>query len=164
MYIPFNSLPAQSRIWIYQSDKKFTPADIQTISQMLQSFTDSWQVHGQPMEASFDIRYDQFVILAANDQASGCSIDSSVRIIKELGSAISADFFNRTNIAFLIANEVVFLAIAELKEKYSEGSWNHLTPTFNNLVDTKSALAENWLVPAGSTWLKRYLPQETLAG
>lgn len=160
MYIPFNSLPAQSRIWIYQSDKKFTPADIQTISQMLQSFTDNWQVHGQPMEASFDIRYDQFVILAANDQASGCSIDSSVRIMKELGSTINADFFNRTKVAFLMANEIVLLATTELKEKYSERSWNHLTPTFNNLVDTKSALAKNWLVPAGSTWLKRYLPRK----
>ncbi|HEY9044352.1 MAG TPA: hypothetical protein VIN08_00565 [Ohtaekwangia sp.] len=164
MYVSFNSLPPLSRIWIYQSNKKFTSADIHTISQALQSFTENWKVHGQPMEASFEIRYDQFIILAANDQASGCSIDSSVRIMKDIGASIDTDFFDRTKVAFKTENEIVLLNLADLKAKYSEGIWNHLTPTFNNLVDTKSGLAENWLVASGSTWLKRYLPQETIAG
>ena len=163
MYIPFESLPLHSRVWIYQSDKKFTPADIDTISKALVSFTQSWSVHGQPMDASFDIRHDHFIILAVNDQASGCSIDSSVRTIKEIGSAIGADLFDRTQVAFLVKDEVVLLKLAELKQKFEEGVWHEQTPTFNNLVDTKAALADSWVVAAGTTWLKRYLPKETVS-
>ena len=163
MYIPFESLPLHSRVWIYQSGKKFTPADIDTISKALVSFTQSWSVHGQPMDASFDIRHDHFIILAVNDQASGCSIDSSVRTIKEIGSAIGADLFDRTQVAFLVKEEVVLLKLAELKQKFEEGVWHEQTPTFNNLVDTKAALADSWVVAAGTTWLKRYLPKETVS-
>ena len=163
MYIPFESLPQHSRVWIYQSGKKFTQADIDTISKALVSFTQSWSVHGQPMDASFDIRHDQFIILAVNDQASGCSIDSSVRTIKEIGSAIGADLFDRTQVAFLVKDEVVLLKLAELKQKFEEGVWHEQTPTFNNLVDTKAALADSWVVAAGTTWLKRYLPKETVS-
>lgn len=163
MYIPFESLPLHSRVWIYQSVKKFTQADIDTISKALVSFTQSWSVHGQPMDASFDIRYNHFIILAVNDQASGCSIDSSVRTIKEIGTAIGADLFDRTQVAFRVKDEVLLLKLAELKQKSEEGMWHEQTPTFNNLVDTKAALADNWVVAAGTTWLKRYLPKETVS-
>jgi hypothetical protein len=163
MYIPFESLPQHSRVWIYQSGKKFTQTDIDTISEALTSFTQNWSVHGQPMETSFDIRYNHFIILAANDQASGCSIDSSVRAIKEIGSAIGADLFDRTQVAFKEKEEIVLLRLAELKQKFESGLWNEQTSTFNNLVDTKAALADNWVVAAGTTWLKRYLPKETVS-
>jgi hypothetical protein len=164
MYIPFESLPAHSRVWVYQSNKKFSQSDIDTISETLVAFTQGWIVHGQPMEASFDIRYDQFVIIAANDQASGCSIDKSVNTMKEIGNAIGADFFDRSQVAFKLENEIVLLKLSELTKKINEGVWDHQSLTFNNLVDTKSSLADFWLVPAGSTWLKRYLPHETVKG
>lgn len=163
MYIPFESLPQHSRVWIYQSSKMFTQTDIDTISEALTSFTQSWSVHGQPMETSFDIRYNHFIILAANDQASGCSIDSSVRAIKEIGSAIGADLFDRTQVAFKAKDEIVLLKLAELKQKFEDGLWHEHTPTFNNLVDTKAALADSWIVSAGTTWLKRYLPKESVS-
>jgi hypothetical protein len=115
------------------------------------------------METSFDIRYNHFIILAANDQASGCSIDSSVRAIKEIGSAIGVDLFDRTQVAFKEKEEIVLLKLAELKQKFESGLWNEQTSTFNNLVDTKAALADNWVVAAGTTWLKRYLPKETVS-
>ena len=85
MFIPFQKLSPQSRIWIYQSDKIFSEHDTVILKQQLTAFTEDWLVHGAPIEASFDLRYDRFAIVAANDPTSGCSIDSSVRAMKELG-------------------------------------------------------------------------------
>jgi hypothetical protein len=116
------------------------------------------------MDASFDLRYNRFVILAANDQASGCSIDSSVRAMKELGQALNMDFFNRTLVFFLRKDEVFSMAAKQLKKGLEEGTWHTETLTFNNLVESKGDLERSWLIKAGDSWLKRYLPRETVSG
>jgi hypothetical protein len=122
-------------------------------------------VHGQPMHASFDIRFNRFVILAANEginAASGCSIDSSVRTLKEIGQAIQVDFFDRSEVAFKKGDEVLTLNISTLKNSLANQEWSADTLVFHNLLTEKSQLDTAWLIPAKASWLKRYLPSETV--
>jgi hypothetical protein len=167
MFIPFQNLHDQSRIWIFQCSRKFNSREAEIISEALSTFTDGWLVHGNAMRASFDLRFEQFIILAADEQAnaaSGCSIDDSVRTMKRLGAELQIDFFDRTQVAFKKNDDVITVPIASLKKKLEEKAWNADTLMFNNLVSTKRELRDSWLIPAGSTWLKRYLAHETLAG
>ena len=113
------------------------------------------------------LRFDQFVILAADEDAnaaSGCSIDDSVRTLKRLGSELAIDFFDRTLVAFKKDEHVFTISASDLKTKLSDGVWNSDTLVFNNLVNTKRDLTQTWLVPAGTSWLKRYLPKQTVVG
>jgi len=160
MFVPFNSLTGDARVWIYQSDRAITFEEEKILSDILKAFCEQWEVHGKPMDTSFEIRHNRFVILAANDQASGCSIDSSVRIIKEAGAAITTDFFNRNLVAFLTADGVKLITLSGLKNAYTSGEWNESTMTFNNLVDTKASFETSWLVAAQASWLNRYLPHQ----
>jgi hypothetical protein len=164
MFIPFKNLNSSARTWIYQADRQFSEEQKSLISQKLTQFTEDWLVHGSPLEASFEIRHDQFVILAANDTASGCSIDSSVRVMKEIGSQTGIDFFNRNLIAFQAENEIRVIDMAFLKKELQEGSWDESSVVFNNVASTLQDLNERWLVPAGTTWLKRYLPKPQSVG
>jgi hypothetical protein len=160
MFIPFDSLPDHARIWIYQSDRKFNSTEADIISQTLSSFTQQWEVHGQPMKASFKLYYDQFIILAADEgynEASGCSIDGSVRLLKQLGTRLSLDFFDRNGIAFKNADQIFLIPMPELKTQHVAGKWRKDTLVFNNLVATKADLERHWVIEAGQTWLKRYL-------
>lgn len=163
MFVPFESMGGSSRAWIYQVDKKLTPSQKDILSNALYTFTESWQVHGQPLKTSFTIVYDQFVVLAADEDfnaASGCSIDGSVRVLKELGNELELDFFNRNLAAFKKDDAIVLIPLADLKKKNAEGVWNEQTLFFNNLAPSVESLRNNWIVPAGNTWLKRYLPTE----
>jgi hypothetical protein len=163
MFVPFDNIDDNSRIWIYQANRKFNSDESGIISDALSAFTERWLVHGSPMRASFDIRYNQFVILAADEAAnaaSGCSIDDSVRTFKTLGAELGIDFFDRTRVAFKKDNgEIVTVASADLKSSLGDKVWNGETLVFNNLVNAKGDLREAWLVPAGTSWLKRYLTQ-----
>ena len=166
MFVPFDSISPAARIWIFQSGQKLSETDITIISSQLKLFTEEWEAHGQPLKASFDIRYGHFIILAADEgynPASGCSIDASVRVVKDIGQTLSYDFFDRNLVAFKKDNQIQLVAIADLKQKYKEGAWNENTTTFNNLVENKKSLQQEWEIPAGNTWLKRYVPNETLA-
>ena len=87
MYVPFETLPENSRIWIYQSDRKFSDDEINEIEAALKTFTENWAAHGTGLEASFITKYNRFIILAVNQEAqasTGCSIDASVHFIQEL--------------------------------------------------------------------------------
>lgn len=167
MFVPFEKIKDSSRIWIYQANRKFNSEESKIISHALTAFTDGWLVHGSPMQASFSLRYDQFVILAADEDAnaaSGCSIDDSVRTLKRLGAELKIDFFDRTLVGFKKEEHVFTISSSELKTKLNEGVWNGDTLVFNNLVNTKRDLTQSWLVRAGASWLKRYLPKQTVVG
>ena len=166
MFVPFESISSSSRVWIYQADRKFSRQDITIISEQLKLFTEEWAAHGNPLKASFEVRYDHFILLAADEDynaASGCSIDSSVHVIKEIERRLNVSLFDRNKVAFKKDHGVELVAIHDLKRKFLEGAWNERTLVFNNVINTKGQLDNEWLAPAGSTWVKRYVPNETLA-
>jgi len=162
MYIPFDALPQSARIWIYQADKKFSSEEKNIISEALETFSNQWLVHGKPIQASYLIAYDQFIILTANDETSGCSIDNSVRIIKSLGESLNINFFDRNRIAFKEKEEVKVILLEDLRAQYEAGVWNGQTLTFNNLITIKQDLEKKWIVATETTWLKRYVPKQTV--
>jgi hypothetical protein len=165
MFVPFETLPDHSRLWIYQSNKLFTAEQKQILSDALRAFTESWTAHGSPMKASFQLPYDHFIVLVADEQstsASGCSIDDSVRTIKAIGSKVGLDFFDRKSVAFVMNKNVKLIAMSDLKNEAARGAWGEQSPTVNTLVTLKSDLSD-WIVPAGQTWLKRYLSQDAVS-
>jgi hypothetical protein len=165
MYVPFQELPDHSRIWIYQANRKLTSQEKQAAEAALQDFCESWVAHQQPLRTSFSIEHDQFVILATDEdyrEASGCSIDKSVRALKTLGSQLGVDLFDRTKIAFLDKDNVVVYPLTHLKELFQSGALSGNTIMFNNLVPSRGDLASNWRTPVESSWLVKYLGNSTL--
>ena len=166
MYIPFEQLPSDARIWIYQADRVFSGEEEKMISAVLRDFCAQWMVHGQPLQTSYKIEYHQFLILSVNEnaaQASGCSIDGSVRVIKELGEQLHIDFFNRLKSACLIDDHIAVLSRQEIVAAFSSGKVSSRTITFNNLVATKGEFEKSWKVEIENTWLAKYLPKDALS-
>ena len=160
MFVPFESLPPTARIWIFQAKRPFTDQETEIIIGRLRSFTSEWNVHGKPLEASFQIEFRQFIVLAADERggtASGCSIDSSMRALKEVEQSLGLSLFDRDQIAFKTPKGIVTIPLAKLKENFANGIIGEDTLTFYNLVNTKTQLEHEWLVPAKDTWLKRYI-------
>lgn len=160
MFAPFEALEDSARIWIYQAIRKLTESEKNTISEALSAFTHSWVAHGNPLKTSFTILHDQFIILAADEnfnEASGCSIDSSVRVIRQLDQQFLLGLFDRTKIAFLQAGTIEMIPLNELAKALNDGRWTNNSLFFNNAIGSKGQLESDWLVPASQTWLKRYL-------
>jgi hypothetical protein len=160
MFAPFETLADSARVWIYQAGRKLTEAEKSTISDTLTAFTQSWVAHGNPLKTSFAILYDQFIVLAADEnfnEASGCSIDSSVRVIRQLDEQFSLELFDRTKIGFLKDEQLSMIPLNELPNALAEGRWHQNSMFFNNVIESKGQLKSGWIIPANQTWLKRYL-------
>jgi hypothetical protein len=166
MYVKFNELPENSRIWIYQAGRKLSTEEKRVAEAALQEFCESWVAHQQALKTSFSIEFDQFIILATDEDyhlPSGCSIDSSVRALKELGSQLDVDLFDRTKVAFLDKDDVVVYPLSKLKRLFESGELTGSSITFNNLIPSRGDLASNWKTSVENSWLAKYLPNSALA-
>lgn len=166
MYIPFNQLPPDSRIWIYQADRAFSSSEEKTISDSLGEFCSQWAAHGVQLQTSFTIQHGHFIVLSVNEKAygaSGCSIDGSVRVLKDLSQQLNIDFFNRTKIAFMIEGEIKVYSTQELAMLFKSGTLSGSSVTFNNLVSDKISFEKSWKISVEKSWLAKYLPKSTLS-
>jgi len=150
----------EARIWIYQADKELVESEIDIASKYLAAFTKSWSSHGIGLSASFEIKYNRFIVLIVdetNKEASGCSIDKSTQAMVELGNLLGIDLLNKTKLAFLNNDNQIFtLNLNEIKTAVENSTVLPNTQFFNNTISKYSDLATQWLVPASETWLKRY--------
>lgn len=159
MLVTFEKLDPQSKIWVYQSDKKFNEVEKEFITQKTESFLIEWTAHGHSLEAGMQILYDQFIIIGVNEainDASGCSIDKSVNHIRELERALNIKLLERSKVAVKDNAQIKLIEFSEIKKMVSEGVIKSGTEIFNNAVVSKKELESNWLQPAADSWLKRY--------
>src|SRR3954469_19203304 len=145
-----------SRVWVYQASRLFFLNEALEIEVVLEGFTENWQSHGAKVKGYANLLFGQFIVLMADETqagVSGCSTDSSVRIIKAIEERFKVDMFNRQNLAFVINEKIQMLPLAQLKYAAENNFINRETIYFNNLVLTKEELLSKWMIPVKDSWL-----------
>jgi hypothetical protein len=146
-----------SRVWIYQSSRLFTITEAFQVEDILHQFLLSWNSHGTPVKGWASLFYGQFIILMADETASGvsgCSTDSSVRLIKEIEETFQLQLFNRLLLAFLIKEKVQLFPLTQLEYAIENNFLTGDSIYFNNTVLTKKEMQEKWQIPLKESWLK----------
>ncbi len=159
MYVPFETLPEGSRIWIYQSNRKFSDEEMSEIEPLLKDFLEEWTAHGAGLEASYQLKYNRFIIIAINQDtqaATGCSIDASVHFIQTLEQKYGVDLLDKMNVTFKNGEHIAYKTLIDFKRMAKEKSVSANTIVFNNLVNTVGEWEEHWEIPAGESWHSRF--------
>lgn len=153
-------LPAEfagdSRVWIYQASRLFMLSEALIIEEMLENFVKDWKSHSTPVKGYANLFYGQFIVLMADESAtgvSGCSTDSSVRLIKDVEQRFGVAMFDRLNLAFQVKNKVQMVPMAQLSYALENGFLDGDSLYFNNTVQTKDELNAKWLIPLRESWL-----------
>ena len=159
MYIPFENLPPESKIWIYQSNRKFTHDEFSEIKTSVENFVENWAAHGTSLEASYLLKYNRFIIFAVNQEpqlATGCSIDKSVQFIQELEQKYKVDLLDKMNVTFKNGEFVAHKTLIEFKKMAKDKAVTGSTIVFNNLVNNIEEFNDAWEVPAEDSWHSRF--------
>ena len=160
MWVNFDELPLQSRIWVFQSHRIMSPSEQSSIDAAVKQFVQKWSTHGVQMFASHVLYHNCFVVIAADEQkqaASGCSIDSFTALFKAFGTQYNLSFFDRFSIAYILKDEVLISNLIEFKKLIADGRITQDTLVFNNLIDQRQDLYSKWEIPLKESWQKRYL-------
>ena len=159
MYVPFDDLPEDSRIWIYQSNRKFSDEEFSAIELDLQDFLKDWAAHGTSLESSYLLKYNRFIIIAVNQEvqaATGCSIDSSVEFIQSLERKYEVDLLDKMNVTFKQGEHIAHKPLIDFKKMVNDKSVTANTIVFNNLVNSIQEFNESWEVLAEDSWHSRF--------
>lgn len=138
----FPQFSPNSKVWIYTADRDLTAQDLNEIDAAMNLFLPEWAAHGNALFGGYAVERNRFLILVVDEvqaTASGCSIDTSVRFIKELGAKIGVDFFNRMNMVIEEGTNQKIVHIGDLKE-YPEAF------VFNPMITNLADLRDNWRI------------------
>ena len=156
-----------SRVWIYQANRVFSLQEALETEELLNEFAAQWKSHGTQVKGAAYLFFGQFIVLIADETAtgiSGCSTDSSVRLIKDIEQMFGVNMFDRTTLAFVVKEKVQLLPLSQLQYAIDNGFISSDTLYFNNLVQTKEQLENKWIIPVKDSWLfKRFSFSESVA-
>lgn len=142
--IPFDTLDDHAKVWSYQADRLLTDTEVQWINEQLNPFLQEWAAHGTKLKAYGEVMNNAHLILAVDESAhnaSGCSIDTSVRFIKSLEKELNVSFFNRLKMLTLSDGQFVYVNYADLASLSDE------TIVFNNTISSVSEFKNSWKSP-----------------
>tara|TARA_R110002049_G_scaffold50850_2_gene144475 strand:- start:120 stop:638 length:519 start_codon:yes stop_codon:yes gene_type:complete len=160
MLVNFNTLPEESRVWIYQASRSFSETELEEIQSKLNIFIENWTAHGSDLQSGYTIKYKRFIIMALNQNinaATGCSIDASVHFIQQLEKDYKVDLMDKMNVSYKQGEYVAYKTLTDFKKMAKDKAVSKNTIVFNNLVNTIAEFKENWEVPASESWHSRFL-------
>ena len=155
MFVPYSEIAESSRVWIYQSDRVLTEQELVFVKQRLLEFCNNWKAHQVHLKSSYQVLHNRFIILLVDEQqvnASGCSIDASVALLKSLEKDYNIDLFDRTVVAYEEEQNIFTMPLLSFKKLVKAD-----TIVFNNLVTDKSGLENDWRVAAKDSWHAKWL-------
>jgi len=160
MLVEFNTLPEESRVWIYQANRSFSEDELKDIQSKLDIFIENWTAHGSDLQAAYTIKYKRFIVLGLNQNlntATGCSIDASVHFIQQLEKDYNVDLMDKMNVSYKQGEYVAYKTLTDFRKMAKDRAVSKNTIVFNNLVNNIAEFKENWEVPASESWHSRFL-------
>lgn len=160
MLADFNTLPDDSRVWIYQANRSYSEQELLEIQNDLNTFLENWTAHGKDLKAGFEIKYNRFLVIAldqSGQSATGCSIDASVHFIQQLEKKYKVELLDKMNVSFKQGEFIAYKTLLDFKAMAKQKSISKNTIVFNNLVATKGEYLEHWEVPASESWHARFV-------
>ena len=160
MLVDFNTLPEESRVWIYQANRSFNEQELEEIQAKLNVFIENWTAHGSDLQAGFTIKYKRFIVIGVNEtmaHASGCSIDASVKFIQQLEQDYNVDLMDKMNVSYKQGEYVAYKSLTDFRKMAKDKAVSKKTIVFNNLVANVGEFKENWEVPASESWHGRFV-------
>ncbi len=160
MLVEFDTLSDDAKIWIYPSSRKFYKEEIVEIEGLVKNFVTNWKSEDSSFKASFELKYDRFIVLAAEDTEAplrSSEIDESVAFMISLQSTYDVILIDRLNVCFKQGEFVQYKDLKEFKKLIKNKSVSKKSIIFDNLISNLADYKEFWEIPITDSWYNRFL-------
>ena len=159
MLVDFKTLSEESKVWIYPSNRKFYAQEIEGLNDKLKVFVEEWKKEDESFKASFELRYNRFVIFSAEEASVllNSDIDKLVGFILQLQEEYKVELLDRMNVCFKQGEYTQYKELKDFKKLIKNKAVTEKTIVFDNLIETKQELENYWEVPISESWYNRFL-------
>lgn len=160
MFVDFESLPKDAKVWVYPSSRKFYPNEIIEVEAKLKEFVKNWKLDDINFKASYRFLYNRFLILVADDTSSSITnadIDASVSFILTLQQEYNIELLDKMNVCFKQGEYIQYKELKDFKKLLKNKAITRKTIIFDNLITTKQDLENFWEIAIEESWYRRFL-------
>lgn len=160
MYVLPNNMAGSARVWVYSPDRFLTDNEAASIGKELIDFVHQWTAHDKNLKSTVSIRFNRHITLAVDEgvaQASGCSIDASVKFIQELGAKYNFDGLDRLKYTYIEDEKPKLISHHDMIKAIEEQRVDKNTRVVNPLVKTWEDYNSNFIIPLKESFLMRFV-------
>ncbi len=159
MFVNFETLSEEARVWIYPCSRKFYPQEIEGLTEKITDFVSTWKQDDENCKASFQVLHHRFIVFYANENTAiqNSDIDAQVAFILKLQQEYEVELLDKMNVCFKQGEYIQYKEVKAFKKLLKNKSVNAKTIVFDNLVQTKYELENLWEVPITESWYNRFL-------
>ena len=160
MYVAYNSLPENSKVWVYPSNRKFYPNEIEEIEVKIKAFIESWKSEDDNFKASYQFLYQRFIIFIVDIDTVALTnedIDTSVSFILSLQETYDVSLLDKMNVCFKQGEFVQYKELKDFKKLLKNKALTGKSIIFDNLISIKQDLDNHWEIPIEESWYNRFL-------
>ena len=158
--VPFDQLQDDARLWVFQASRALTPQERDSLLEQIDAYLGDWKAHGAPLRTGREVEYDRFLLVAADESAtgaSGCSIDGLTGAIREAERRLGVTFTDNASLWFRGKTGVLRrVSRDDFRTLANTGEVDPDTTVFDNTITTLDAMrGGRWELPARSSWHAR---------
>lgn len=158
--VPFDQLPDDARLWVFAAAHPLDDDRQQALLRHADAFLRRWAAHGAPVVGGRELRHGRFLLVGADERAtgvSGCSIDTLFRTLGELETQMGVPMRDGSLVFYRDAQgEIQAEPRPAFRQRAAAAGVNTDTVVFDNTVTTVGQLrAGGWEKPLRESWHAR---------
>lgn len=145
------------RLVIFPASRSILASEQMDISQRISSFLIHLSAHGEPLYATLEIVYQQFIIIKIDENktmASGCSLDNLNGMMREIEAEYQLGIFDRMKACFLQNNEVKTLPLPDFRTAIRNKELPQDIKVFDFSLANDDDFQRKFLLPIEESWAK----------
>ena len=156
MYVPFDKIDENAKCWIYILEKNINFKSDE-INLILKSICEKWKSHNNEVVSSFQIYRDRYIILFAEEGISGCSIDSSNRLLRYELDRLNINVMPNSKIGIFIENKIKLEDRSSIINLIQANKLQPYDKMINTTVTNKKEYNKNWILEINKSWLTNFI-------
>ncbi len=153
----FDTLPADSRVWVFAADHALSSQERDALTQTMETVLGKWGIKQPGMVGCFELRDDRFLVVGANEGAmhlDGCSVDAMMSWFQRLETQLGLRLTDRMAVHYRDADGAVQSAPRHVfAERIAGGDITLDTPVFDQTIHSVGAYRDGrFEVPLRESW------------
>lgn len=150
-------LKDEAAVWVFGASRTLTPGESEQVTQSAKEFVRQWTSHRRALNASVEVLEERFLVVALDDESSGCAIDSLFDFVGQLERSLDAKLLDRSLVFYRGTDGGVHsVDRPSFREMAKRGEVTLDTEVFNPAVASGEEMRTSWNVPARDSWHKQY--------
>jgi hypothetical protein len=159
---PLLRLSDGARVWVFGAQRPLDAGQAQALAEAAEAHVAAWTAHGAPVVGGWELRENTFLLVGADEEAtgvSGCSVDALFHTLAQVERETGATLRDASAVWFRDADGGIrCVSREEFRELVGRGEVGARTRVFDLTVRTLAQAREGFEKPLAESWHARAFP------